>query len=294
MADRTLPEDTVKMPASPLVQETSTLKADSSMTDRGISSNLGIYAYAIGAITLGVVGLAWSDFATNWQRVPVDVPLHQSLAFLTAVCELGAGAALLWRRTARVAAGILALLFAVFVLLWVPPILRAPEVYDSWGNLFEESSMMIAGLVLWASLAPPGSVWARRRIAISRLYGICVVSFGVDHLTYLAGVATWVPKWIPPGQMFWAITTAVCFLLAAAAILSGILSGLAARLLTAMIVGFEFLIWIPRLLAAPHDHFPWAGNAVSVAMAGAAWVVADSLSYAEQRLNPASHPETGS
>jgi hypothetical protein len=34
---------------------------------------------------------------------------------------------------------------------------------------------------------------------------------------------------IPPGQMFWAIATAVFFLLAAVAILSGFLAGLASR-----------------------------------------------------------------
>jgi hypothetical protein len=52
-----------------------------------------------------------------------------------------------------------------------------------------------------------------------------------------------------------------------------------------MIVGFELLIWIPKLLAAPHDHFSWAGNAVSVAMAGAAWVVAGSLNHSPSKSN---------
>lgn len=279
MADLTLPEETRRMASAHLLRETSPLQKDLSTTDRGISSSPGIYVYALGAIALGLTGLVWSDFATNWQRVPANVPLRLPLAYLAAVCELAAGAGLLWRRTARAAAATLTLLFAVFVLLWVPPILHAPAIYDSWGNFFEESSLVIAGLVLFASLAPPGSAWAGRRTVISRLYGICAISFAVDHIVYLKGVATWVPAWIPPGQMFWAIATTVCFLLAAAAILSGILAGLAARLLTAMIVGFELLIWIPKLLAAPHDHFAWAGNAISVAMAGAAWVVADSLNH---------------
>jgi uncharacterized membrane protein YphA (DoxX/SURF4 family) len=273
------------MPSAHLLNETSTPNEHSSITHSGISSTPGIYVYALGAIVLGVTGLVWSDFATNWQRVPANVPLRQTLAYLTAVCDLATGAALLWRRTARAAAATLAILYFVFVSLWVPPILRAPAIYDSWGNFFEESSLVIAALVLWASLAPPGSVWAARRTVISRLYGICAVSFALDQLVYLKGVATWVPKWIPPGQMFWAIATTVCFLLAAAAILSGILAGLAARLLTAMIVGFELLIWIPKLLAAPHDHFSWAGNAVSVAMAGAAWVVAGSLNHSPSKSN---------
>jgi len=182
MANRTPPEETRRMPSAHLLQETSTLQKDSPTTQRGISSTPGIYVYALGAIALGVTGLVWSDFATNWQRVPANVPLRLPLAWFTAVCELAAGPALLWRRTARAAATILTLLFAVFVLLWVPPILHAPAIYDSWGNFFEETSLVIAGLVLFASLAPPGSAWAARRITISRLYGICPVSFGLDHL----------------------------------------------------------------------------------------------------------------
>lgn len=97
------------------------------------------------------------------------------------------------------------------------------------------------------------------------------------HFSYLRGAASYVPRWIPPNQMFWAVATAVCFLLAAAAILSGVLAGLAARLLTAEIVGFELLVWIPKLISAPHMHFMWAGNGISLAMCGAAWVVADSI-----------------
>jgi hypothetical protein len=55
---------------------------------------------------------------------------------------------------------------------------------------------------------------------------------------------------------------------------------LAARLLTAEIVIFEVLVWIPNLSAGPRNHFNWAGNAISIALAGASWVVSDSISAA--------------
>jgi hypothetical protein len=61
------------------------------------------------------------------------------------------------------------------------------------------------------------------------------------------------------------------------AILSGFLAGLASYLLVAMIVVFEALVWAPILVASPHLHFAWAGNTISLAMSGAAWVVADSI-----------------
>jgi uncharacterized membrane protein YphA (DoxX/SURF4 family) len=246
--------------------------------DRRVFSNLGVYVYGAGAIALGISGLVWTDFATNWQRVEANVSHRSALAFIVAVYELAAGAAILWRRTARTGAMMLAILYSVFASLWVPQILGSPKVYDGWGNFFEEFSLVIAGAVVCASLAPPDSVLAGRAAQISRLFGICAISFALEQLFYLSGTAGFVPKWIPPGQMFWAIATTVSFLLAAVAILSGFLAGLASRLLTAMIVGFEALVWAPILAATPHVHFAWAGNAISLAMAGAAWVVADSIS----------------
>jgi hypothetical protein len=69
-------------------------------------------------------------------------------------------------------------------------------------------------------------------------FGICVVSFTLEQLFYLSGTTSLVPKWIPPGQMFWAIATTVFFALAAIALLTGLMARLASGLTTAMIVGF--------------------------------------------------------
>jgi uncharacterized membrane protein len=259
------------------------------MIKRGVASNAGLCVYGASAILLGVVGLVSGDFATNWQRVTPHVPHRAALAFIAAVCELLAGTAVLWRRTAQAGALVLTILYAVFALLWVPRIFAAPRVYDSWANFFEESSLMIAGAVACTSLARSGS-WARRLSrVISRLYGICVVSFGLEHLFYISATASFVPRWIPPGQLFWAYATAIFFLLAAAAILSGILASLASRLLTVMILGFEVLIWLPRLFASPHRHFVWAANGICMALAGAAWVIADS--FAQSRSSTISMAE---
>lgn len=250
-----------------------------------MTANLGVYVYGGSAMALGILGLASRDFATNWQRVAADAPHRTALALAAAVCELLFGAAMLARPTARAGALLLALFYMVFTASWVVRAAAAPGTWDSWGNVFEEFSLVSAGLVLFAWLAPTDSAWARKTGAITRLYGICVVSFGLTHFTYLSGAATWVPRWIPPGQTFWVLATGTFFMMAAAAILSGILAALASRLLTAMIVGFELLVWVPKLAAAPHDHFAWAGNAICVALAGAAWVVSDALSASASRAD---------
>jgi len=253
------------------------------MGNRSIAANLGIYVYGGAAIALGLIGLAWGDFATNWQRVEADVPFRHVLAYIAAICEVSAGVVVLWRGSERLGAWILTALYSVFTLLWVPKIVAAPQIYDSWGNFFEEFSLVVGGLVLCAVLAPGGSLLSRKEALIARVYGVCAISFGMVHIVYFSGLPAWVPKWIPPGQTFWAAATTVCFLLAAAAILSGIRAALAARLLTAMIVGFELLVWAPKVVAAPRDHFAWSGNGINLVMAGAAWVVSDSISRSARR-----------
>jgi uncharacterized membrane protein len=247
------------------------------MASRGFSRPLGLWAFGSAGIILGVAGLAWGDFATNWQRVQPGLPFREAFAYIAAACELLSGLAIFWRRTAQAGAFFLTILYSIFALLWVIQILNSPLVYDNWGNFFEETSLVIGGVVAFGLLAPCGSRWAGMTRLISRLYGICVVSFGLAHFIYFSGAASWVPTWLPPGQKFWTAATGAFFLMAAAAILSGVMAALAARLLTVMIFCFEILVWIPKLLAAPQDHFNWAGNAICIALAAAAWVVSDSM-----------------
>jgi uncharacterized membrane protein YphA (DoxX/SURF4 family) len=245
--------------------------------------NLGIYVYAVGAIFLGLLGLVSGDFATGWQHVGPHVPFRELLAYLTAIIELAAGLALFWRRTSRAGAFTLTILYSVFTVVWIPKYLEDLRNFDPLGNVFEEFSLVVAGAVLFASFLPPWSLVSRRERLFARLYGLCAISFGVGHIYYMPGLLSGIPKWIPPSQMFWFYVTTIGFFLAAAAILSGVIAPLASRLITAEILGFEMLYWIPKLFCRPHDHFTWAGNAISIALSGAAWVVADSICRAAKR-----------
>jgi uncharacterized membrane protein YphA (DoxX/SURF4 family) len=247
---------------------------------RSITSNLGLYIYGGAAIFLGLLGLVSGDFATTWQNVGPNVPLRVPLAYLTAVIELAGGIALLLPRTARAGALTLTIVYSVFTLIWVPKALVNLGNYDPIGNVFEEFSLVAASLVLYAILSPAGSSIARRRPFFVLLFGICPISFGIVHIVDMPGLLGWIPGWLPPNKMFWAYATTIGFLGAAVAILTGVMAPLAARLLTAEIVIFELLVWIPNLSGRPDNHFNWAGNAICTALAGAAWVVSDSISAA--------------
>lgn len=253
------------------------------MQKRSIASNLGVYVFAGGAIFLGLLGLVSGDYAATWQHVGANMPFRVQLAYLTALIELGAGAGLLWRPTARASALTLTILFALFTLVWVPTYLENLKNFDPLGNVFEEFSATVAAAVLFASFSPAGSMVARREPNLTRLYGLSAISFGIGHIYYFPGILGWIPKWLPPSQMFWEYATTIGFFLAAVAILTGIMAPLASRLVTAEILAFEIFVWIPKLVAGPHDHFNWAGNGISILLSGAPWVVSDSICRAAER-----------
>jgi uncharacterized membrane protein YphA (DoxX/SURF4 family) len=240
---------------------------------------LGRHGYGLAGVGFGVLALVWHDF-NSWQQIRAlgNVPHREILVYIAAAIEIFGGVAIQWPRTARAGVFALGAIYLAFALLWVPLIAAKPQIYDGWGNFFEQFSLVSGALIVYASFDPSDSQRAAKMARMGYVFfGICVVSFTVEQLVYLSATADFVPKWIPPGQMFWAITTTIAFALAAIALLSGRSALLASRLLTAMILGFGLIVWLPAPFADPHKLINWAGNAENLAIAGAAWIVADFL-----------------
>jgi uncharacterized membrane protein YphA (DoxX/SURF4 family) len=240
---------------------------------------LGRHVLGLAAVGFGVISLVWHDFGAPWQQIGAlgNVPYREILVYLAAAVEVTGGIAIQWPKTARTGALALGAVYLMFALLWVPRIAAEPLVYGLWGNFFEQFSIVSGALIVWATVGPTDQRTARVARIGYIFFGICVVSFTLEQLFNLSATAEFVPNWIPPGQMFWAITTTIAFALAAIALLSGWLALLAARLTTAMIIGFGLLIWLPTPFTDPHKLINWAGNAQNLAIAGAAWIVADFL-----------------
>jgi uncharacterized membrane protein YphA (DoxX/SURF4 family) len=250
--------------------------------------HLGRYVYGIAAIAFGVIALLWHDFNAPWQQIRTlgNVSHREILVYLAAAIFLFGGIAIQWRRTARAGALALGVIYLFFALMWVPIIAAEPKVYDRYGNFFEQFSLVSGALVVYATFAPNNSKSAARLARLGYFcFAICVVSFTLEQLFYLSGTASFVPKWIPPGQMFWAVATTTFFALAAIALFSGRSALLASRLLTAMLVGFALLVWLPAPFADPHKLISWAGNAQNLAITGAAWIVADYLSQTRASMS---------
>jgi uncharacterized membrane protein YphA (DoxX/SURF4 family) len=234
--------------------------------------------FVTAAAALGAIGLFWGDFAMNWQPISPDLPAHAAFASLAGALLLVAGLAAHNDDMARVGGWVLAAVFAVFSIPWAIRVVRFPELFGTWGGFAEAFSLVLASIVVAEAYGRPEP--DRRDIAENLCilaFGFCAIAFGLNHFFALPQTAAMVPGWIPPSRMFWAIATGIFHCAAGLAIVSGLCAVLAARLLGCMMLGFSALVWLPNLVRSLNVHMTWAGNAENLALAGAAFVVADAI-----------------
>jgi len=238
------------------------------MTVSTPSSNLGRHVFGVASLAFGLVTLAWHDY-NDWHP-----PLF--IVYAAAAALIFGGAAIQFHRTAKTGAAVLGAVYLVFALRCVPGIVHAPWTYISWGNFFEQFSLVTGAAIAYARLS---STWSRETLnRIGRiLLGLCTISFTLEQAFYLQATADLVPKWLPPSPTFWAVATTVLFALAAVALLTNRMVLLAARLLTLMLMLFGLLVWVPPLLSDPRSHSNWSETVETFAIAGSSWILADLL-----------------
>ncbi len=254
------------------------------MTESTPRSNLGRHVYGLAALAAGLVTLAWHDYS-NWDQLRYLLNAADGPIFLYAVggAQIVGGAAMQFRRTAKTGAITLGAVYLVFAVLCVPRIVTTPQIYDRWGNFFEQFSLATGAAIVWArwssALAP------ETLDRIGRIFlGTCTASFTLEQALYMNATAELVPTWLPPSQLFWAEATTVLFALAAGALLTNRTALLATRLLTMMLVIFGLVVWVPLLVSDPHNYANWSEFAETFAIAGTAWILADLLGA--QRKTP--------
>jgi uncharacterized membrane protein len=258
-------------------------------------SNIGLYVYAFGTFAAGIFDLIWGSFDSAHQPVQAwgdNIPGATVFAYITGVWMVAGALALLWRRSERAGGAALAAIYFVFAMFWWPRFHTAPSILGYHASVYigvfaglgSQLIVCAAGALIYASLTS-GSLWQRTMLAVRGIFGICPIAFGLGHLTAVHDNTVYVPTWMPFGQAFWVVLTGICFVLAGLGILTGILDTAAAWLL-----GFEFLAFnivkLPAyILADPHDHAAWGGNAYNLAAVGASWILADQLARWKRERN---------
>ncbi|HEX8816668.1 MAG TPA: hypothetical protein VF753_14310 [Terriglobales bacterium] len=246
----------------------------------GISAKAPAYGqilFGASAVLFGAICLMWHD-ADTWQNLTQiwRLPLGSFIGAFLMIAQIAGGIGIAYRRTARPASIVLGIVYMLFSLACIPPILAAPANFGQYDAFFEQFCFLSAVLAVYAATGlnsqRPAAIgrWARLGL------GLSTVSFTVAQIYYLRETADLVPKWIPPNQMFWAVLTTVAFAAAAIAILINRHARLAMFLMTLMVGMFGVLVWIPLLVAHPESHGSWSEFALTALIAGASWTVADA------------------
>jgi uncharacterized membrane protein YphA (DoxX/SURF4 family) len=255
------------------------------MTAQKTTMDFGGRVYGLGVMALAMVCLSWGGFDPG-QPLPKNFPDRAAFAYAAAVFMLAAGAAVVWRRTAAWGGAALAAYYGIIVVVLMNGRVALSHYaeYGTYSGAAEQLAIAAGGLIVFAASARIDAALASRLARVGQLtWGVCALLFGGAHFFYMNLTAPLVPKWLPPGQEFWAYATGIGHIAAGVAILSGVQARLAAILLTAMFASFTFLVHGPMLMADPSSHPIWSENAENLALIGAAWVVAESLSRGSAR-----------
>ena len=253
------------------------------MTVKESKMGFGWRIYGLGIMALGLASLVFGEFDPG-QSVPEHFPYRTFLAYVVGTFMVVASAAIEWRRTLLWGAAALTGYYVVFVLLLMDARLLLTDyaVYGTYESIAMQLAIAASGLIVCATVAQsdlqmPAEL-AGRLSGIGRFaFGVCTLIWVGAHFVYMNLTAPLIPKWLPPGQVFWGSVTGVCFIAAGLAILTGVKSRLAAILLTVMIASFGVLANGLALVADHSGSWNWTESALNLALIGGAWVIADSL-----------------
>jgi len=244
--------------------------------------SVGHAVFAATMIALGILGFASGDFAAIWQPVPRGLPGREVLAGLCALVALASGTALLWRRTAAIAARVLfGYLLLRMLLFKATSIFCAPLVEVSYESCGETAVIVAGAWVMYALFAIErdqhwlGFATGDRGVLSARaLYGLALIAFGLSHFAYAGETAALVPAWLP-APMAWAYFFGGSYIAAGVAMLTGVRVRLAAALAAVQMGVFTLLVWVPAVLTGP-DPSQWSEFVVSTTLTAGAWVMADA------------------
>lgn len=247
------------------------------------TANLSHKVFAATLIALAAFIAVYGASTPVWGNFPPAGPARSAFAGLRVVLYVGCSLGMLWPRIAIVAVRVLcAYLFLWMLLVKFPIILSQPSVEVSYEEVGETAVLVAAAWTLYCECATDmdrrligwlvGSSGTRNaRI----LYGLALIAFGFSHFAYLANTVSLVPSWLPWHDA-WAYFTGTAYLVAGAAMVTGIYARLAAALSALQMGVFTVLVWLPQVVTGHADAGQWGEFVVSAAMSASGWVVADS------------------
>jgi uncharacterized membrane protein len=210
----------------------------------------GVTLLSIGLIALGALSVIYRDFAYSWQPVPA-FPGRNAVAVACGLFMIGAGAGLLFRRTAVIASRAIFPFLLAWLCLKIPSVIAMPGIEGVWLGVGEIAMLLAGGWVLFARLSGLENaaffshITGAKGVRIAQiLFGLAVLPVGLSHIIYSKITATLVPSWLP-FRLELAYLTGFGQIACGLAILFSIWPRAAALIETGMLALFAFLVWGP-------------------------------------------------
>jgi uncharacterized membrane protein len=130
-----------------------------------------------------------------------------------------------------------------------------------WGVVllyFTAASLLVLGVSIALKNAPTEAGALQKIILCGPVFiAMPMAVFGLDHYLDPIGVGRIIPNWIP-AHTFWVYLVGTCLILGGLSIVFRTYAALSAGLFGVMLLCFEILMHIPRVVAAPHNRLVWA------------------------------------
>lgn len=237
---------------------------------------VGRLLFVLGLAALGMQIPLVGDFVPGLEPVPKSLPLQLPLAYLSWGIVLGTSTMIASGSRARGASIALALMFLVwFVLLQLPRLAAHPDDGVAWACAFAALAMFATAWLLAARAKAVPQTGSRLidagAVLAPRVFGACVVAFGILHFVYRSDVASLIPA-LP----FFAFVSGGVCVLAGLALVANVGARPVATVLGGVFGSWVLIVCIPRVAATPGDRAAWTGLLLALALCGAAWLFAGS------------------
>jgi uncharacterized membrane protein len=243
---------------------------------------LGQLIFAVSFISLAVQGMIMQDFSFGRPPQWPESIGRTMWAYVGGFIVIAAGVAVMVRRYASqlaFAAGIV-IFISIFLLRNIPDLV-SKELASAFWSLNAFKTLALAGGCMIVSLSFDPH-FAQTRIT-KFLYWFAVISLayflficGLAHFKFVEFITGgFIPAYIP-FKSFWAYFTGICLLAGGVGLFIGHVRRLTAIMCGIMILGWFFLLHIPRMIAAPSDFLEWFGVFESLGFAGIFFVMSGS------------------
>jgi uncharacterized membrane protein len=241
--------------------------------------------FALGVTSIGFLTLALGYGVLLSGPVPAGwIPWLKAIGYVSGVIMVGTGVGLVFERSAHVATRILFPFLAIWTLSRVPVVILDPGREISWFTVGEIAVLTAGAMVLFTTLVKLREGSSLQRVTREHglrtawlLFALSLLTFGLSHFfEFAARTVSLVPAWLPY-QTEWAYLTGAAQIAAGLGVLLSIYPRLAATMEAVMLSVFTLLVWIPAVATNPRLRSNWGEFLFTFALAGAAWVVAESI-----------------